>query len=123
MAENTAFEAITTRSAWYAGEALAKYDAVEYGAAGKFVKATGSKPFAGIVQYGCDEADQMATVVRGAFPGVAESPVEAGDLVGVSAGKFKKASGSAAVGVALTPAKAADDLFTVQILETPVAAG
>lgn len=122
MAENTAFEAITTRAAWYAGEALAKYDAVEFGAGGKYMKATGSAPFAGIVEYGCDLADQMVTVVRGAFPGVAAAAIVAGDLVEVTEGKFQKQASGTAVGVALTPADSEGDLFTVNILETPAAA-
>lgn len=122
MAENSAFEAITTRQAWYAAEALNKYDAVEFGTGGRFVKATGSAPFAGIVEYGCDEAEQMVTVVRGAFPGVAAATVAAGDQVEVTEGKFQKKSGGTAVGIALTPADSEGDLFTVQILETPAKA-
>ena len=47
---DTAFEAITTRQAWYAGEAVEKYDAVMIGTDGRYMKADGTRPFAGIVQ-------------------------------------------------------------------------
>lgn len=116
---DTAFEAVTTRQAWYASVALAKYDAAQHAADGRFEKADGTRPFAGIVQYGTDKAGDMATVVRGTFPGVANAAVTAGAVVMTVAGKFAVATtGKTAVGIALTAA-AAGELFAVSILETP----
>ena len=119
---NTAFEAITSRQAWYAGEPVAKYDAVMIGTDGKYMKADGTRPFAGIVQYGAEAADRMCTVVRGTFPGVAANTIAAGDPLKVSAGKFDKQTTGEAVGIALTGG-AADELIAVSILETPFSVG
>ena len=121
MAE-TAFEAITTRQAWYAGEAVSTYDAVMIGADGRFMKADGTRPFAGIVQYGAEEADRMCTVVRGTFPGVAANAIAAGDPLKVSAGQFDKQTAGEAVGVALTGGKTGE-LIAVMMLETPFTVG
>lgn len=111
MATTTAFESITTRLAWYANEAVAKYDAIMYDTDGQLAKADGSGPFAGICQYGGNAGD-MATVVRGIFPGV----LSADGLVGAkltidaaAAGKFKTAiAGDKVCGVLLYAAKAGD---------------
>ena len=62
---NTAFEAITKRLAYYTDAAIDKYYGVQWGADGKLEKADGTRPFAGIVEYGTDAANQMATVVAG----------------------------------------------------------
>ncbi len=122
----TAFESITTRKSWYAGEALSKYTAVMYGDDGTLVKADGTKPFAGIVEYGADAAGDMVTVVDGAYPAVATAAITAGSNVTVdatSAGKFKTATtGEAVYGVAITAAGAADELFTISTLPVSVTA-
>lgn len=119
---DTAFEAITTRQAWYAGEAVEKYDAVMIGTDGRYKKADGTRPFAGIVQYGAEEAGRMCTVVRGTFPGVAASAIAAGDPLKVSAGKFAKQTTGEAVGIALTAGNT-DELVAVAMLETPFSVG
>lgn len=114
-----AFEAITTRKSWYAGEKLSAYTGVQYGTAGKFVKADGTRPFAGIVQYGCDAADEMVTVVDGMFPAVASVAVTAGAIIAIDTanpGKFKLAGASTAVcGIAMTDA-GAGETFTLAML-------
>lgn len=121
---NSAFDAITTRNAWYSGVALAQHEAVMYDAAGKYVKADGSRPFAGIVEYGCDAADQMVTVVRGVFSGIAASKITAGAYLvlgtDTSAGCWAPTTttGTAVIGIALTAATAGETL-AVQMLETP----
>lgn len=121
MAKDTAYEAITSRTAWYAGAALTKYDAVMLNAAGKYVKADGTRPFAGIVEYGCDAADQVATVVRGIYPGVANAAITAGAYLKCVAGKWAPTAtvGDVVLGVALTAATASGETVSVQMLETP----
>lgn len=118
---STAFESITTRKSWYAGEALSKYTGVMYKTDGTLIKATGSRPFAGIVEYGADAAGDMVTVVDGAYPAIAAAPIAAGALVTIgtqtAAGKFEAAqAGNVVYGVALTAAAAADDLFTISTI-------
>lgn len=120
---DTAFEAITTRQAWYAAEAVNKYDAVMHGEDGRYKKADGTRPFAGIVQYGAEAAGNMCTVVRGVFPGVAHEAIAAGDPLTVNAGKFAKQTAGEAVAIALTAAANADELLSVSILETPFTVG
>lgn len=121
---NTAYEAVTTRQSWYAGEEVAKYDAVEFGSDGKYKKATGSGIFAGICEYGAEAADRMITVVKGTFPGTCSAAVTEGAKLAVDSanpGKFKVAgSGEAICGVALS-AGAADELVSVAMVEAPVA--
>lgn len=117
---NTAFEAITSRQAWHAAEALPKYYAVMINADGKLAKADGTRPFVGIVQYGAEAADDVATVVRGSFPAIATTEILAGDLLTLdssNAGKFKVAAANDTVyGVALTGATAGN-LFTIMLNE------
>lgn len=117
---NTAFEAITSRQAWHAAEALPKYYAVMVDTNGKLAKADGTRPFVGIVQYGAEAADDVATVVRGSFPAIATVEVSAGALLTLdsnNAGKFKVAAADDTVyGVALTSA-AAGNLFTIMLNE------
>ena len=112
MATTTAFESITTRLAWYANEAVAKYDATMYDTDGQLAKADGSGPFAGICQYGGNSGD-MVTVVRGIFPGVLSADGLVGAKLtlasGADAGKFKTAiAGDKVYGVLLYAAKAGD---------------
>lgn len=112
----TAFEAITTRQAWYATAVLEKYTAAEFGVDGNIVAATGAGQFAGIVQYSNDVAGNMVTVVKGMFPTVASVAITKGDKVTIdaaNAGKFKvAATGNTVYGTAMNTA-AAGDLFTV----------
>ena len=82
---STAFEAITTRQAWYASEAMDKYYAAEIGADGKYALATGVGQFAGIVQYGAEAADRMVTVVKGTFPAIGSEAIDAGEKVTLDA--------------------------------------
>lgn len=101
----TAFEAITTRVAWKAAAAVAKYHGVQISTAGKYEKATGTRPFVGIVEYGTDTADDMITVVEGIFPGLVSAEVAAGARVMpdvANPGKFVTAAATDdAVGIAL----------------------
>lgn len=116
-----AYEAITTRLSGYSADEIAKYAAVMYDANGAFDLADGTRPLAGIVEYGAEEAGIMITVVRGAFPAIGSEDIEKGDLLKIDAsnpGKFKVAAATEAVaGVALTDA-AAGDLFTVALTES-----
>lgn len=116
----SAFEAITSRQAWYAAAEIEKYSAVQYDADGKYELADGTGVFAGIVQYGAANADEMMTVVKGVFPALGSVDIADGDKVTIdseNAGKFKVAAANDAVyGVALTSATAGD-LFTLAIAE------
>lgn len=118
----TAFEAITTRLSWYAAEKIEKYQAVQFDTDGKFEVADGTRQFAGLVQYGAEEADLMATVVKGTFPAIADGAIAAGDYVTLSTdGSFKKAEQGLAdvvvYGIALTDASD-EFLFTLSLFET-----
>lgn len=119
---STAFEAITTRQAWYAGEPIAKYDAAMYNSAGKLVKADGTGQFAGIVQYGAETDADMTTVVKGTFPAVCSVDIAEGSKVtvdSVNPGKFKVAvAGNVVYGIALTSA-IKDNLFTLSMADVP----
>lgn len=122
----TAFEAITSRVAWYASEEVEKYDAVMYDLVGKFAKADGSGQFAGIVQYGAEQPDRMTTVVRGVFPAIGTENIVAGAKVtiasGADAGRFKVAgTGDIIYGTALTGA-AKNNLFALAMADVVVAA-
>ena len=108
-----AFESITTSKAWYANEAVAKYDAVMFDTDGKFAKADGTGIFAGICQYGAEKAGNMATVVRGIFPGVVVANATAGTKLMIDSanpGKFKAvtAGTDVVVGILLYDATAGD---------------
>lgn len=119
---DTAFEAITTRQAWYASEVINRYDAVMLGDDGKYAKADGSRPFAGICQYPAETAGDMCTVVRGTFPGTAAEEIDVGAYVTVDAGLFKTGDASTAVGIAISPAGAKGELVGVMMLESPAPA-
>lgn len=109
MAE-TAFEAITSRQAWHASVPVKRYYGVMLDASGQYAPADGSRPFAGIVQYGAESAGDVCTVVRGTFPMAAKETIAAGDYVGVDAGMaIKAASAAVAIGIALTPATVAEN--------------
>ena len=119
---NTAYQAITSRQAFYAAAAIAKYEAVELAADGKLALAVGSLPFIGIAEYGADAADEMVTVVRGTFPGIATEDVETGDYLVIDStkpGKFKVAGAEATViGIAMSDGVTGDTI-AVHMLETP----
>lgn len=117
----TAFEAITARQSWYASEDILANFGVQFDAAGQYAKADGSRPFAGVVQYGGKDGE-MITVVKGAFPARANEVIEAGDMVTIDAtepGTFKVAdAGDTVYGVALTGADQGE-LFTLSMIEVP----
>ncbi len=119
----TAFEAITTRQAWYASGAISKYDAVEFGTDGKYQKADGTGIFAGICEYGAEAADRTITVVKGTFPCVVSAAVVAGAKLTVdasNAGQMKTATAADAVyGVALN-AGAQGELVSIAMVEAPI---
>lgn len=109
MAE-TAFEAITSRQAWHASTPVKRYYGVMLDATGQYALANGTRPFAGIVQYGAEAAGDVCTVVRGTFPMAAAETIAAGDYVGVEDGMAVKATdASKAIGIALTPATVSED--------------
>jgi len=116
-----AYEAVISRQAGYAAAAVAQYYGVQFDTSGKFAKADGSRPFAGIVQYGASAADEMITVVRGDYPGIAAEAIEAGDLItiatGDDAGTFKVAATAADIvyGVAMSDASTGE-IFTLSML-------
>ncbi len=119
----TAFEAITTRQAWYASAAISKYDAVEFGSDGKYQKADGTGIFAGICEYGAEAAERTITVVKGTFPCVCSAAVAVGAKLTVDsahAGQMKTATAADAVyGVALNAA-AAGELVSIAMVEAPI---
>lgn len=117
---NSAFEAVTSRHAWYAAGEINKYSAVQYGADGKLELADGTGLFAGIVQYGAENAGEMITAVKGAFPAVGSEDITEGDKLTIDVnnpGMFKVAAAKDLVyGVAITGATAGD-LFTIATSE------
>ena len=60
---NTAFEAITKRQAYYSAQKLDKYYGVQWSTSGRLEPADGSRPFAGVVEYGTDDAEQMDVII------------------------------------------------------------
>lgn len=121
MADMTAYEMITSRISNYANEAVSKYQAVAIDTNGNYCVADDTtKPFVGICQYGEEAAGRVITVVRGVFPGIASAAIAAGDFVVPTAnGQFVKATKGAVIGVAMSAAAKAGELFGVQILDTP----
>ena len=135
MATNkAAFEAPSDRFAWYCASPINKYEPVILDASGNLAPATASTltastKFMGICQYGTELAGEMVTVVKGAFPVVADGAITAGQLVEVTDNTtvvndftyhtVKAASGNLStatvIGVALTDATAKGDLVTVII--------
>jgi len=116
----TAFEAITEKTAWYAAETLDRHMAAEFDANGKLINAKGAGQFVGIVQYGAENIDDMATVVKGIFPAIGSVEITAGAKVTIDTanpGKFKVATtGDMVYGTALSAA-AAGDLFSLAIAD------
>lgn len=122
MAE-AAFESVTTRFAWYAAEAIAKYDAVMTGTDGRLRKSDGTRPFVGICMYPAEAANVMATVVRGIFPGILTEDATKGSLVtvnGAAAGKFKIAGVGDKVYGTLIADAIAGNLAAIIMVETGV---
>lgn len=119
-----AFEAISTRFAWYTAVAVEKYQAVELDADGNLTLAVGDGQFMGIIQYGSDVVMAMVTAVKGAFPAVVTGAVTAGQRVTIdaaNAGQFKPAlTGDVVYGTALTAA-AAGKLATIQTADVATA--
>lgn len=135
MATNkAAFEAPSDRFAWYCASPINKYEPVILDASGNLAIATAtslteSTKFMGICQYGSEIAGEMVTVVKGAFPVVADGAITAGQLVEVTDATtdvndftyhtVKASSGNLStatvIGVALTDATAKGDLVTVII--------
>ena len=125
MAE-AAFEVPGAKSAWYANEVIERYYGVMIDTDGKYANADGSGPFIGICQYGAAAANEMCTVVKGIFPGIATEIIAAGSKVtigsGATAGQFAIAdtAGDEVYGIAVTAAAAIGDLFTIHMLEVPM---
>lgn len=135
MATNkAAFEAPSNRFAWYSASPINKYEPVQLDASGTLVPATASTltsstQFMGICQYGTEIAGEMVTVVKGAFPAVANGAITAGQLVEVTdtttevngftyhtvAAASGDLSTATVIGTALTDATADGDLVTVLI--------
>lgn len=121
----TAFEAITTRQSWLSGAAIDKYDAVSIHTDGKFVKAVPGRPFVGICEYGAEAADEMVTIVKGAYPALSTEIVTVGAQLTLDAaapGKFRVADTAADItyGTALTGAAAIGDLFTILMSDVSI---
>lgn len=122
---NTAFESITTRQAWHAAEVLEKYEAVMFDPDGKFALADGTGQFAGIVQYGAEAIDNIATVVKGIFPAIGSEDIVAGPVTIAAAtpGQFRMAVAAdgetpadVVYGTALTTSDA-DGLFALAMAD------
>ena len=114
---SVAYEMITVRLSHYAASALAKYEAVMIDVNGKYAKADGTRPFAGVVEYGVDAEDEMVTVVKGIYPIIAGADIAQGDLLTVLNGKVQTALATEQViGVALT-AGVTGYLVSVQMVE------
>lgn len=113
---STAFEVITSRIGWHAAEKIDRAYGAELDADGKFAKATAAGKFAGVVQYGAAEEDDMCTVVTGIVQAVAGGAIAAGSQVEISAaaaGVFITLANGTAVGRALSAAGAAGELFAL----------
>lgn len=116
---NTAFEAITKRQAYYTSAKIDKYYGVQWGTDGRLELADGTKPFAGVVEYGTDGADQMATIVMGIYPCIAgEANLAEGAYVKFQAGKVVKATDTAQGQLVSAGAKV-DDLVGVVLFDAP----
>lgn len=130
-----AFEVPKDRFAWYAEEVLNKYEPAIVNENGYLEPATATNltdasQFVGICQYPAENEGDMATVVKGAFPAVADAAIAAGKLVEVTdnttvvngvtyhtvaAATDNDLADATVIGTALTAAGAAGDLVTVLI--------
>jgi len=131
---DVAFELPRDRFAWYTGAVLNKYEPAVLDEDGNLVPATTTTltnfaQFMGICQYPAEKAGNMATVVKGAFPVVANGAIAAGSLVEVTDYTITvndieyhvvcESSGDmdfhTVIGTALTAATTAGDLLTIAI--------
>jgi len=131
---DVAFELPRDRFAWYTGAVLNKYEPAVLDEDGNLVPATNTTltnfaQFMGICQYPAEKAGNMATVVKGAFPVVANGAIAAGSLVEVTDDTITvndieyhvvcESSGDmdfhTVIGTALTAATTAGDLLTIAI--------
>jgi hypothetical protein len=135
---DVAFELPRDRFAWYTGAVLNKYEPAVLDKDGNLVPATTTTltnfaQFMGICQYPAEKAGNMATVVKGAFPVVANGAIAAGSLVEVTDATITvndieyhvvresdvPYSGDmdfhTVIGTALTAATTAGDLLTIAI--------
>ena len=131
---DVAFELPRDRFAWYTGAVLNKYEPAVLDEDGNLVPATNTTltnfaQFMGICQYPAEKAGNMATVVKGAFPVVANGAIAAGSLVEVTDATITvndieyhvvcESSGDmdfhTVIGTALTAATTAGDLLTIAI--------
>ena len=131
---DVAFELPRDRFAWYTGAVLNKYEPAVLDEDGNLVPATNTTltnfaQFMGICQYPAEKAGNMATVVKGAFPVVANGAIAAGSLVEVTDYTITvndieyhvvcESSGDmdfhTVIGTALTAATTAGDLLTIAI--------
>jgi hypothetical protein len=131
---DVAFELPRDRFAWYTGAVLNKYEPAVLDEDGNLVPATTTTltnfaQFMGICQYPAEKAGNMATVVKGAFPVVANGAIAAGSLVEVTDATItvndieyhvvRESSGGMdfvdVIGTALTAATTAGDLLTIAI--------
>lgn len=129
-----AFEVPKDRFAWYAETPINKYEPAIVNANGYIEAATAttltdSVQFVGICQYGAEKAGDMATVVKGVFPAVADGAITAGSLVEMTdstttvngfvyhtvAASEGDLTDATVIGTALTAATAKGDLVTVLI--------
>lgn len=129
-----AFEVPKDRFAWYAETPINKYEPAIVNANGYIEAATAttltdSVQFVGICQYGAEKAGDMATVVKGVFPAVADAAITAGSLVEMTdstttvngfvyhtvAASEGDLTDATVIGTALTAAAAKGDLVTVLI--------
>lgn len=86
-----AYEQIVSRMALPVGEVVSKYQAAQISTAGVIELADGTRPLAGIVQYGAESIGDMATVVKGIYPVLVSADVLKGARLKVDVahpGKF-----------------------------------
>ena len=117
--KTAAFEMPSKRMAYYTSAAITKYLAVQWSTAGLLEVADGTKPFAGIVEYGTENANELATIVTGIYPVVASGVITAGDYVSFTAGKAVKVTTGKAFGKAISTTAAADELVGVVTFDAP----
>lgn len=116
MNEN-AFEMITDRLSHYSASKLERYEPVMIDANGKYAKATGARPFIGVVEYGVDNADEMVTIVKGIYPIIAGGDIDKGALLMIDTGTVKEAeTGEIVIGVALAAATEGN-VVSVQMID------
>lgn len=117
---NTTFEAITKRMAYYTNAAISKYYGVQWNSDGLLELADGTKPFAGIVEYGADAAGQLATTVMGIYPGIASTAdMPKGAYISFKDGKLVTVTSGTALGITVSAGTKVDDLVGVALFDAP----